>query len=61
MGYNINVVPVSLCMQEARGFFIEKTEPERGSLPTVLLNPRDCIIIAGTTKLSLSGFLYDKQ
>lgn len=52
--YNYSVVLVSL-NAKARGIFIEKTEPERGVLPTVLLNPRDCII-AGTTRASLSGF-----
>ena len=56
MMYNNCVVPVRLCLQEARGIFIEKTGPERGVLPTVLLNPRDCDIIAGTTRASLSGF-----
>lgn len=57
MMYNNYVVPVSICLQKARGIFIEKTEPERGVLPTVFLNPRDCDIIAGTTRASLSGFL----
>ncbi len=59
MVYNVLVDPYSLCMQKARGFFIEKTEPERGSLPPVLLNPRDCVILDGSTRLPLSGFLYE--
>jgi hypothetical protein len=57
MMYNVYIDPVSLLMQKARGIFIEKTEPERGVLPTVLLNPRDCVIIAGSIRASLSGFL----
>jgi hypothetical protein len=59
--YNVHIDPVRICLQNARGIFIEKTEPERGVLPTVLLNPRDCDIIAGSIRASLSGFLYDKR
>ncbi len=53
--YNTYVDPVVFRCIKIRGIFIEKTEPERGVLPTVLLNPRDCII-AGSTRASLSGF-----
>jgi hypothetical protein len=58
--YNVYIDPVSIFEQNVQGFFIEKTEPERGGLPTVLLNPCDCSILAGSIRPSLSGFLYEK-
>lgn len=54
--YNIYIDPVSIGVLKSASFFIEKTEPERGGLPTVLLNPRDCTLLAGSIRPSLSGF-----
>ncbi len=54
MLYNRRVDPVILC-SKCEAFLLAKTEPERGGLPTVLSNPRDCIL-AGSTRPSLSGF-----
>jgi hypothetical protein len=58
--YNVYIDPVSKSVLKSASFFIEKTEPERGGLPTVLLNPRDCTLLAGSIRPSLSGFLYEK-
>jgi len=58
MRYNILVVPVNnvVCAE----VFYCKIEPERGVLPSIFAI-FGLHYIAGTTRASLSGFLYEKQ
>lgn len=60
--YNNYIDPVSILIKKTRNIFIEKTELEKGVLPTVLLNPHDCVIIAWSIKAVPFWFLiYDNR
>jgi hypothetical protein len=56
--YNVLVDPVYIKCEQR--FFTVKMEPERGVLPSIFA-VLWITLIAGSTRASLSGFLYDKR